>query len=363
MAEQLRERIDALTEDRRKLQTILAAMAEGVVAVDAEQRVLHMNAPAGRILGADPVFATAAAKPLRSVSRIHEVAEALEHAIRTGEGRHREVLLVAFPKDRVLEIQSSPIPGEDAGAPAGAVVVLHDVTELRRLEAVRRDFVANVSHELKTPLTAVRGIVETLQDDRAMPEGTRGRFLKKLDEQSRRLVRIVTDLLSLSRVESGHGDLERVPVDFRSTVQESVRALSSAAEDRKVALTARLPEESITVRGDRPSLRLLVDNLVDNAVKYTPAGGRVDVRLGTTGGWATLEVEDTGIGISEEHRDRLFERFYRVDKARSRELGGTGLGLAIVKHVALAHEGDVTFESVSGEGSTFRVRLPVLPEA
>lgn len=357
MAGQLRERIDRLTEDRGKLQTILAAMADGVVAVDAEQRVLHLNAPAGRILGADP--ASASGKPFRSVSRVLEVAEALEEVIRTGVGRHREVLLAAFPKDRVLEIQTGPIPGESAGAPAGAVVVLHDVTELRRLEAVRRDFVANVSHELKTPLTAVRGIVETLRDDRQMPEDTRERFLRKLDEQSRRLAGIVTDLLSLARVESGREDIERERLDFRATVQESLRALSGSAEDRGIVLSARLPSEEVPIQGDRPSLRLLVDNLVDNAVKYTSSGGRVDVRLARNGTWALLEVEDNGIGIAPEHRERLFERFYRVDTARSRELGGTGLGLAIAKHVALAHDGDVTFESVSGEGTTFRVRIPL----
>jgi two-component system phosphate regulon sensor histidine kinase PhoR len=356
MAGQLSERIDRLTEDRNRLQTILAAMAEGVVAVDAQGRVLHLNGPAGRILGADP--AAAEGKPFRSVTRVSEVADALAEAIGTGVGRSREVLLAAFPQDRILEIQTGPIPGEEPGSAAGAVVVLHDVTELRRLEAVRRDFVANVSHELKTPLTAVRGMIETLIDDRAMPAATRDRFFRKLDDQSRRLVRIVGDLLTLARVESRREDLEREPLDFRQPVQEAVRALSALADERGVRLAAHLPDAEMAIRGDRASLRLLVDNLVDNALKYTPRDGRVDVHLARNGSWAVLEVRDTGVGIDPKHHDRLFERFYRVDKARSRELGGTGLGLAIVKHVASAHEGDVGFESVPGEGSTFRVRIP-----
>jgi len=356
MAGQLRERIDRLTEDRNRLQTILAAMAEGVVAADAEGRVLHLNAVAGRILGTDP--AAAVGKDVRSVTRVKEVADALADVLRTGVGRNRELVLAAFPKDRILEIQTGPIPGDRPDAPGGGVVVLHDVTELRRLEAVRRDFVANVSHELKTPLTTVRAVVETLRDDRAMPPATRDRFLAKLDDQSRRLVRIVTDLLTLARVESRREDLELEPLDLRAPVQESVRALSALADERGVQLSIRLPDVELSVRGDRASLRLLVDNLVDNALKYTPAGGRVEVRLAPNGAFATLEVEDTGIGIEDRHRERLFERFYRVDKARSRELGGTGLGLAIVKHVASAHAGDVTFTSVPGEGSVFRVRIP-----
>lgn len=357
MASQLSERIDRLTEDRNKLQTILAAMAEGVVAVDDEERVLHLNAVAARILGTDAE--AAAGKPFRSVCRVAEVAEALTEVIRTGVGRNRELLLAAFPKDRVLEIQTGPIPGEAPDAPAGAVVVMHDVTELRRLEAVRRDFVANVSHELKTPLTTVRAVVETLLDDDAMPRETRDRFLHKLDDQSRRLVRIVTDLLTLSRVESRRDEIEREPIDFRLPVGESVRALSGLAEERKVRLSARLPEREVVIRGERASLRLIVDNLVDNALKYTAEGGSVEVELTPDGAWATLQVRDTGIGIDSRHRNRLFERFYRVDTARSRELGGTGLGLAIVKHVASAHDGDVGFESVPGEGSTFRVRIPL----
>jgi two-component system phosphate regulon sensor histidine kinase PhoR len=332
-------------------------MAEGVVAVDGERRVLHMNAVAGRILGADP--AAAVGRPFDTVTRVTEVADALAEAVRTGVGRTREMVLTEFPKDRILEIQTGPIAADPPGTTAGAVVVLHDVTELRRLEAVRRDFVTNVSHELKTPLTAVRGVVETLLDDREMPDSTRDRFLRKLDVQSRRLVGLVTDLLSLARVESRREDLEREPLDFRHVVLESVRALTASAEERRLRFVAKLPEAEVPVRGDRASLRLLVDNLVDNAIKYTPESGSVEVRLQRNGTWALLEVQDTGIGIEDRHRERLFERFYRVDKARSRELGGTGLGLSIVKHVVLAHDGDVTFESVPGEGSTFRVRIPL----
>ncbi|MCA9752242.1 MAG: HAMP domain-containing protein, partial [Gemmatimonadetes bacterium] len=305
MAGQLQERLEALTEDRNKLQAVLGGMVEGVVAVDPEERVLHLNRAAARLLGADE--RTAVGRPLRSVSRVREVADAVREAIESGVDRRREIQLSSFPQELVLEIHSAPI-ASSGGAAGGAVVVLHDVTELRRLEAVRRDFVANVSHELKTPLTAVRGILETVLDDPAMPADTRTRFLRKVDEHSRRLVQIVTDLLSLTRAESRPEDLPRESMDLRVPLRESCRALEMAARDRGVALRTDVPDEEVRILGDRPSLRLVTDNLVDNALKYTPAGGEVTVSLRGNGRFAWLEVRDTGIGIAAEHHDRLFER-------------------------------------------------------
>jgi two-component system phosphate regulon sensor histidine kinase PhoR len=258
----------------------------------------------------------------------------------------------------VVEMHASPLRDGD-GHLVGAVVVLHDITELGRLEAVRRDFIGNVSHELKTPITAIRGLVETMIDDREMDQEIRDRFLGRISEQPQRLSTLVTDLLALSRLESEGAPLERSLVDLRDVVATAARGLLSSAEELGVVVEVESPDSPLYIRGDEEILRQVASNLLDNALKYTPAGGRVWLRLHEDRALAVLEVEDTGIGIEPEHQARLFERFYRVDKARSRELGGTGLGLSIVKHVALVHGGDVSVESAPGRGSTFRVTIPL----
>jgi len=356
MAGTLQERIETLTGERNRLLTVLGSMVEGVVAVDVAGRVIHMNEPAGETLGADPEAARGRA--LGSITRVHEIAEAIRETLASGVERSREIALPGPEGERILEIHSAPIR-DAVGESAGAVVVLHDVTELRRLEGVRRDFVANVSHELKTPLTVVRGIVETLVGDAAMPDETRQRFLERARVQSDRLSSIVTDLLALARIESRPDALEREPVDLRAPAREALRALGPAAESRGVSLEGELPDEPVMALADRSSIRLAVDNLLDNAVKYTPRGGRVRLALRQAGGSGIVEVRDTGIGIEERDWERVFERFYRVDRARSRELGGTGLGLSIVRNVAVAHGGWAECESVPGEGSTFRLRIPL----
>jgi two-component system phosphate regulon sensor histidine kinase PhoR len=259
----------------------------------------------------------------------------------------------------VLEVNAAPLRGAEQET-IGAVVVLHDVTQLHKLEGIRRQFVSNVSHELKTPLTAIRGFVETLLDAEAeIDVATRRRFLERIRLQTSRLSALVTDLLSLSRIESTGGDVERRQVDLRAPLMESVRALRPAAEARRLAIELDLPPRPVVVNGEEESLRQAISNLIDNAIKYSEEGGPVWVRLRQEGWQAVFEVEDRGVGIEEQHHERIFERFYRVDKARSRDLGGTGLGLAIVKNVAQAFGGEVAVESRSGEGSIFRMKLPL----
>ena len=234
-------------------------------------------------------------------------------------------------------------------------------TELHRLDMVRREFVANASHELKTPITAIRGLVETLIDDGELPSSTRERFLRKIRDQTIRLSSIVTDLLTLSRLESGDSETKQVPCDLRDVVLASVESFVSTAEEQGIAVETEVPETSMEVRADEAAIGQVVSNLLDNALKYTPRGGRVVARLSREGDEGVIEVEDTGIGIEPKDKDRIFERFYRVDKARSKEIGGTGLGLSIVKHIALAHRGRVSVDSIPGTGSTFRVFLPLEP--
>jgi two-component system phosphate regulon sensor histidine kinase PhoR len=325
-----------------------------VVAVDREERVVHANAAAQAILGIDAK--SALGRRIWEVTRVTEVSEALGEAMKQNRMRVSEVRVPTPQKDQVIQLTATPL--KDAGDRLdGAIVVLHDVSELRQLESVRRDFVANISHELKTPLAAIRGLVETLIDDRDMESATRDRFVEKIRDQSVRLNNIVSDLLTLSRLESGQGGLRFEGMDLRETITESYRAQVHAAETKQVDLVARVPDAPVAIDGDGEALRELVDNLVNNAIKFTPAGGRVDIRLGVEGSHVVLEVEDTGIGIPIEEQGRVFERFYRVDKARSRQLGGTGLGLSIVKHVALAHGGNVSLKSAPGRGSTFRVQF------
>jgi two-component system, OmpR family, phosphate regulon sensor histidine kinase PhoR len=358
MTAQLHAQIDTMAADRNKTLAILAGMVEGVVAVDRDERVVHAHAAAQVILGIEPK--TALGRRIWEVMRVVEVSEALGEAMRQNRVRVSEVRIPTPQKDQVIQLTATPLRnGTDQID--GAVVVLHDVSELRQLESVRRDFVANISHELKTPLTAIRGLVETLIDDRAMDRDTHDRFIEKIRDQSTRLGNLVSDLLTLSRLESGPGGLRFEPMDLRDTVAESCRTQHHAAETKRVELFTGLPDKPVTIEGDAEAMRELVDNLVSNAIKYTPSGGRVDVRLVTENGSAVLEVADTGIGIPPEEQSRVFERFYRVDKARSRQLGGTGLGLSIVKHVALAHGGNISLKSASGRGSTFRVQLGLKP--
>ncbi len=356
MARSCKERMETITTDHNKLLAILAGMVEGVVAVDHEERVVHLNAVAAAILRGAPNASIG--KKIWEVSRVPEVCEALSATLKDVKQTRRELRLVSPPRDQVVEMHASPLHNGD-GKLVGAVLVLHDVTELKRLETVRRDFVGNVSHELKTPITAIRVLVETLLDDVDLDLVTRQRFLTKILDQTMRLSTLVTDLLNLSRLESKDTALEWGDVDLRDTAETASQALLPAAEVRGVEVEVLKPDSALEVRGDAEALRQVATNLLDNALKYTPRGGKVWLRLRADGPSAIIEVEDTGIGIEQRHQARIFERFYRVDKARSRELGGTGLGLSIVKHVVLAHGGEVSVVSKHGKGSTFRVRLPL----
>jgi two-component system phosphate regulon sensor histidine kinase PhoR len=243
------------------------------------------------------------------------------------------------------------------------VLVLHDTSELRRLERVRQEFVANVSHELKTPLAVIKVTVETLLAGAADDPAHRVGFLEQIDEQTDRLHALILDLLSLARIESGAEALEFQAVELEQAAQDCLERHRARAEAKGVDLDAEPLSAAapVTAWADEEALGTILDNLVDNAIKYTPAGGRVRVRWRAADGEACLEVEDTGVGIPERDQSRVFERFYRVDKARARELGGTGLGLSIVKHLAQVMQGTVGVRSTVGRGTTFTVRLPVGP--
>ncbi|MCE9592564.1 MAG: HAMP domain-containing protein [Planctomycetes bacterium] len=356
MSTELEQRVATLAADRNKVLAILSSMVEGVVAVDVEERVVHMNATAARILRTDA--GRSVGRRVWEATRVLEVPRILEDARKSGRECRAEIRLDDAASATSVELFASPLSGA-SGENVGAVVVLHDVTELRRLEGVRRDFVANVSHELKTPLTAIRGFIETVLDDEAMPRDVERRFLQRIRDQTGRLTALVQDLLTLARIESQEARPELQPIDLVRSVRETVERFAPIAEQKRVTVTARLGDPPLIVAADEEGLRQIVGNLLDNAIKYTPAKGSVEVRLVAHEREVQVEVADTGIGLEPRDLERIFERFYRVDKARSRDLGGTGLGLAIVKHLALTYSGSVSVDSAPGRGSTFRVHLPL----
>jgi two-component system phosphate regulon sensor histidine kinase PhoR len=355
MSGRLADTFARLEHDREQLLAILSGMVEGVVAIDLDRRVLFANSRAGRLLGFDP--AAAVGKPLPEAARQPAFLDIVDKGL-AGTGPHREELDWKGPAAWSLVVYVSRFSG--FGDP-GAVIVLHDVTELRQLERMRQDFAANVSHELKTPLAIIKSTVETLQDGAAEEPEARVAFLGQVAHEADRLGELITDLLSLAKIESGDLGLEPQAVRLDRAIADCTERHQTRAEAKTLTLVERPPREGrpdVAAWADPEALRQVLDNLVDNAIKYTKNGGRVTVRWKAATDRVTFEVEDTGVGIPEKDLPRIFERFYRVDKARSRELGGTGLGLAIVKHLVQAMKGKVKVASTVGKGTTFTVTLP-----
>jgi two-component system phosphate regulon sensor histidine kinase PhoR len=353
--ERLEATIHSLTAQRNQRDAILSSMVEGLLAVDGDDRILLANDAARHLLGGGSTVWEG--RSLLEVARIPQLVQFVAQ-VRGSAHPLGTALVVREPRPRYLEVHAAPLRLAD-GSAQGAVVVFNDVTRLRKLEEVRREFVANVSHELKTPITAIQGFVETLLDGGALEDRESARrFLGILGRQSDRLRAIIEDLLYLSRIEYEEREMTKYPVDLPAVVERSVANFEHAARERHINLQVRIEAQHRTVQGDSNLLARAVDNLLDNAIKYSPAGGPVEVVLREAGDDVLLQVVDRGVGIPEEHLPRISERFYRVDPARSREMGGTGLGLAIVKHIARAHAGVLQVESRLGEGSTFTIRLP-----
>jgi two-component system phosphate regulon sensor histidine kinase PhoR len=350
-ADQLQRQLTEHARDRARTEAILSAMDDGVLAVDHVGNVLLANNTLRRNLDLrDPT-----GRHYLEVIRQREVGDVLQEVLRTGDRRAVEVELL-HPR-RAFALTGVPFPGAE-GTPHGAVLSFHDITERRRLERIRRDFIANASHELRTPLTSIRGFVEALEDGAMAEPVTSQRFLGKIRMHSDRMAALVEDLLELSRLESGERPprWENVPP---AEIAEDVAASFAAPAGRKDITISRIDGGAPVVATDAERLRRIVENLVDNAIKYTPSGGRVEIVTGGgADGGAVLEVRDNGPGIAPEHLPRIFERFYRVDKARSREQGGTGLGLAIVKHLAEGMGATVSVASDLGQGTRFTVEVP-----
>lgn len=352
MRESLAADVRQLRQSGQQLSSLLGTMSEGVVAVDNRGRILFANNAARGLLE----FATpdTVGRPLLEAVRNRAVHDAVEQAFGNAEPTRSEVEVGAQAR-RVIAVHASRLPGEPS---PGVLVVLHDVTDLRRLENLRQEFVANVSHELKTPLTVIAASAETLLDGALDDPAHNVAFVRRIAEQADRLHQLILDLLSVARIESGQSRFEIAVVPVAPLVDGCLAQFAAKAAAKQIALGAEPPPDAISVMADEEGLEQILSNLVDNALKYTPAAGRVTIRWQAIDGAVNIEVSDSGIGISPEDQARVFERFYRVDKARSRELGGTGLGLSIVKHLAQAFGGTVSVRSELGRGSTFSVRLP-----
>jgi two-component system phosphate regulon sensor histidine kinase PhoR len=365
MAEELENKIQALSEDRAQLLAILTCMVEGVLLLDARGRILQVNPALQQML-------MSTEKPIRDQPFGNLVQDPALHqlvsqVLETKQHHGSEITLAG--SGRILRVEAS-FTGRDQPQDACAVLVFHDVTALRKLEKVRKDFVANVSHELRTPLTSIHGYVEALLDGAKDDPDQATLFLQIIMNQSDRLNLILQDLLQLSHIESGQVLFKREPVRLQSLIERTLAPMAPLAKKKQHRLEVLIPGDLLPVLGDEDRLVQVVTNLIDNAIKYTPPQGTIQIKARQVlepdkarKSWMELSISDTGLGIPDLDRPRVFERFYRVDKARSRELGGTGLGLAIVKHIVEAHEGQVWVEANVPTGSRFIVRLPVaLPQ-
>ena len=356
MASQLEERIQTIIRQRNELEAVLTSMVEAVIMVDEEDRIVRCNHAAGQLFGINPDTCKQ-----RSVQEVIRNASIQRFIIKTFKVPEpiEDVVTVHSGEERFLHAHGTLL-SQSADLPPVALLVFHDITRLKQLENMRQEFVANVSHELKTPITAIEGFVETLLDG-AISEPENGhKFLKIIERNAHRLKNIINDLLTLSKIEQQEKEEHIVLTEgsIKDVIDTAVQMCETSAQEKNVSLEL-ICEERLRANINRDLLVQAVVNLLDNAIKYSDSRSQVRVRGGQKGADVVISVKDFGPGIPKEHLARLFERFYRIDKARSREIGGTGLGLAIVKHIATAHHGYATVKSTVEKGSTFSIRLPL----
>ena len=354
MKSTLRAKAEETGGENAKVSAVLEHMAEGVIAVDASRRVLLLNPAAEQMFGVER--SASLGRPAIEVIRHEQMDLLLSRALET-QTLVAEEIEVFHPAKRFL--RAGAIGIKKTESPLGGILVLYDVTEIRKLEQLRREFVANVSHELRTPLTSIKGFIETLLTGTIQDPDRSAKFLRIMEEDADRLTRLIDDLLELSQLESKEITLKPEPVDLKEAVDKVVGLLDSRLKGKKITVQNHAWMDGMyRVTADPDKLKQILMNLLDNAIKFNREGGQINVRAAQSGERVKISVEDTGLGIPSEAIPRIFERFFTVDKARSRELGGTGLGLAIVKHIVEAHGGAVSCESELGQGSTFSFTLP-----
>ena len=353
---ELHRRIDVIQRQKEELEAVLTSMDEGLVAVDKHHHITHFNPSAAKMFKAHRDIAID--RKLEEVIRLPELHRVVEEGMESGKGNEVDILTTGDTKN-YLRVHSSPLRNQ-FGHQYGVVLVVSDVTRIRQLEGMRKNFVANVSHELRTPLTSIQGFAETLADPNFNDEEQSRKYIGIINKHAARLARIIDDILTLSRIEKDAEDaqMELKPESSKSIVETAVELCQMKAKKKNMTLNLDIQCDE-TVNCDRYLIEQSIVNLIDNAIRYSDEGGKVELSCSSGDGNIYIDVQDFGMGIAERQLGKIFERFYRVDRARSRELGGTGLGLSIVKHIAQAHHGNITVDSKVGQGSSFRLSLPI----
>jgi len=356
MAKKLDELFKEVSIEKSQLEAVLSAMSEGVMVIKSDGEVILLNEALKDMFDIKDV---SFGKPYWEILRNREITQLIESVLKGRKAEKKEIFLF-YPVEKYYLASGIPLNSSERGA----IIVLFDITEFKRLEKIKADFVANVSHELRTPLTAIKGYIETLESEAYENADERDHFLSIIKRHTDRLINIVSDLLVLSGIERKDSLWGEEPntvleeVNFKEIVSSSVEAIKSTIEEKILRFSLNIKEDLPPYRGDGFLLEQIFINLIDNAAKYTPEGGAIEVTINKPDSQFIIEVSDTGIGIPKEHLPRIFERFYRVDKTRSRKLGGTGLGLSIVKHIVIMHGGKIEVQSEVGKGSRFIIILP-----
>ncbi len=356
MTQKLNEVFKQLSREKNQLEAVLSAMSEGVMVVSEDGKIIIINDALGKMFNLSDDLVQ---KPFWEVLRNRDVIKLIESVLESWEPDNREIFYL-YPEERYYLASIIPLDAPEKEI----IVVIFDITEFKRLENIKADFIANVSHELRTPLTAIKGYTETLEEDAFEDPQDQKHFLKIIKSHTDRLINIVSDLLVLSEVEgrdilseeNGNSDFE--DVNIIEVIKSSLEALRSKAAEKGLNVSYKPPKDNITITANRFLLEQMFINLIDNAVKYTPELGEIGIELYSEDDELRIEIYDTGIGIPKDSLPRIFERFYRVDKTRSRKMGGTGLGLSIVKHIVIIHGGKIDVQSEEGNGSRFIINLP-----
>jgi two-component system, OmpR family, phosphate regulon sensor histidine kinase PhoR len=354
MSEDIKDKIESINSERAKLDLVLSSMFEGVIVTDANEKIILMNPSLRKLFFID---SNPEGKRSLEVIRNTAVEEMVEKIITGKQHLATEEIVINTPEEKILKVNGVPIMRNNRLE--GAILVFHDITELRRLEKMRQDFVANVSHELRTPISSIKGYAETLLEGALEDKDNAKEFVSIIYQDSNRLASLINDLLDLSKIESGKLKMSFAALDPAVLIKKAVTVIDNQAKAKSIALKIDIPQSVPKIKADEARFSQVMINLLDNAIKYSSEGGAATISAKVADNALQIDISDTGIGISESDLPRIFERFYRVDKARSRELGGTGLGLSIVKHIVSAHGGQVWVKSELGRGSTFSFTIPL----
>ena len=349
----LEEKTDVGGIGEARLEAILSSMFEGVLVVDGRGKILLMNPSLKKTFLINfPVDGKIPLEVIRNAS----IQDIIDRTLKSKLNLISQDISLIMPEERTFKVNSVPIFRNEKIE--GAILVFHDITELRRLERVRQDFVANVSHELRTPLSTIKGYAETLLEGALEDKNNAKDFLKIIYSDSDRLAKLIDDLLDLSKIESSKLKMSLKPISLAPIIEGVISGFRKQAKDKSLSMNIEIPKEISNILADENRLTQVLFNLIDNAIKYSQQGGKVVILAKDRGQFVQVDVSDNGVGIPEKDIPRIFERFYRVDKARSRQLGGTGLGLSIVKHIVQSHGGEVFVQSILAQGSTFSFTIP-----